>query len=304
MIKRTLYFGNPAYLFTELEQLKIKRVDEEKTYQIPIEDIGIVIIDHPQITLTQSVIAKLLENNAALISCNKTHHPTGMMLNLDGHTKQSKLFKHQLEANKPLKKGLWQITIKQKIKNQAALLKRINQENNYLLTLEKEVKSGDLTNCEAKAAGFYWKKYFVRLNEGAITRERFGAPPNNLLNYGYAILRAIIARNLVGSGLLPTLGIYHRNQYNAYCLADDIMEPYRPFVDACVLEIVRKELIINELTPEIKKQILKIPVMDVKIGNKIRPLTVAAQQTTASLSQAFKEKECCVKYPTFYAQPV
>jgi len=269
MIKRTLYFGNPAYLSTQLEQLRIKRIEEKETHQIPIEDIGIVIIDHSQITVTQSLIAKLLENNVALISCNKTHHPTGMMLNLDGHTKQSKLFKHQLEANKPLKKGLWQITIKQKIKNQAALLKRIKQENNYLLTLEKEVKSGDSTNCEAKAAGFYWKKYFDGLNAGVITRERFGAPPNNLLNYGYAILRAIIARNLVGSGLLPTLGIYHRNQYNAYCLADDIMEPYRPFVDACVLDIVKSEALIAELTPEIKRRILRIPVIDVKIENKI-----------------------------------
>lgn len=304
MIKRTLYFGNPVYLSTQLEQLRVKRIEEEETLQIPIEDIGIVIIDHSRITLTQSVIAKLLENNVALISCNKTHHPTGMMLNLDGHTKQSKLFKHQLGANKPLKKGLWQITIKQKIKNQAALLKQIKQENNYLLTLEKEVKSGDSTNCEAKAAGFYWKKYFDGLNAGAITRERFGAPPNNLLNYGYAILRAIIARNLVGSGLLPTLGIYHRNQYNAYCLADDIMEPYRPFVDACVLEIVKKNLITAELTPEIKRHILRIPVMDVKIENKIRPLMIAAQQTTASLAQAFEEKECCIKYPSFYAQPV
>lgn len=304
MIKRTLYFGNPVYLSTQFEQLKVKRIDEEETRQIPIEDIGIVIIDHSRITVTQSVIAKLLENNVALISCNKTHHPTGMMLNLDGHTKQSKLFKHQLEANKPLKKGLWQVTIKQKIKNQATLLKRIKQENNYLLTLEKEVKSGDSTNCEAKAAGFYWKKYFDGLNASAVTRERFGAPPNNLLNYGYAILRAIIARNLVGSGLLPTLGIYHRNQYNAYCLADDIMEPYRPFVDACVLEIVKSEALIAELTPEIKRRILRIPVMDVKIENKIRPLMIAAHQTTASLAKAFEEKECGIKYPSFYAQPV
>lgn len=305
MLKRTLYFGNPTYLSTELEQLKILLKETEEKSQIPIEDIGIVILDHPQITITQSVIAKLLENNVALISCNKTHHPTGLMLNLDGHTKQSKLFRHQLEASEPLKKQLWQQTVKAKITNQALLLQLIGQKNLYLKELVKTVKSGDATHNESQAAQYYWKHFFNTISDSNITRERFGAPPNPLLNYGYAVLRALVARNLVGSGLLPTLGIFHRNQYNAYCLADDIMEPYRPFVDFCVFDLVQNEIITEDLTPGLKKKLLQIPVMDVQIGQKIRPLIIAVQETTASLALSFQKKENCIKYPVFhYVNPI
>ncbi len=304
MIKRTLYFGNPAYLSTELEQLKILLKDTDTKHQAPIEDIGVVILDHPQITVTQSVIAKLLENNVALITCNKTHHPTGLMLNLDGHTKQSKLFQHQLKASEPLKKQLWQHTVKAKITNQALLLEFIGEKASYLKELAKTVKSNDTTNCEAQAAHYYWKHFFNTISNTTLTRERFGAPPNHLLNYGYAILRALVARNLVGSGLLPTLGIFHRNQYNAYCLADDVMEPYRPFVDLCVLKMVQNEIITNQLTPDIKKKLLQIPVMDVQIDKKNRPLMTAVQETTASLALSFQKKENKIKYPLFNVNTV
>lgn len=305
MIKRTLYFGNPAYLSTELEQLKIRLKENDEKHPIPIEDIGIIIIDHPQITITQSVITKLLEHNVALITCNKTHHPTGLMLNLDGHTKQSKLFKHQLEASEPLKKQLWQQTIKAKINNQDLMLQLIGHNTLYLKELAKTVKSGDTTHHEAQAAHYYWKHFFNTISNENLTRERFGSSPNHLLNYGYAILRALVARNLVGSGLLPTLGIFHRNQYNAYCLADDIMEPYRPFVDFCVLTIVQNEIITEELTPSIKKKLLQIPVMDVQIQNKKRPLMNAVQETTASLALSFQRKENQIKYPIFhYGNPI
>lgn len=299
MIKRTLYFGNPAYLSTRLEQLFVTLKNTEEKHQIPIEDIGVMIIDHPQITFTQSVMAKLLEHNAAVITCNSTHHPTGLMLNLDGHTKQSKLFKHQLEASEPLKKRLWQTCIKAKIENQAHLLHSIGNETLYLHELAQTVKSGDTGHHEAQAAQYYWKHYFNTLCDTAISRERFGSPPNHLLNYGYAILRALVARHLVGSGLLPTLGIFHRNQYNAYCLADDIMEPYRPFVDQCVLHIVQNEIITDDIPPSIKKQLLQIPVMDVKIGRKIRPLMLAVQETTASLARSFEQRKNILRCPTY-----
>lgn len=332
MIKRTLYFGNPAYLSTTNDQLVVefpmpKAVDEivkPKPYSAPIEDIGVLILDHQQITITQALIARLLANNTAVVTCDNTHHPIGLMLNLDGNTLQSRIFRAQSEASLPLKKQLWQQTISAKIQNQAAMLGLLsvtgslfNVPDKLMINYARDVKSGDSENLEAAAAGYYWKNIFTSLTVGfpdadgnirPFTRQRDGAPPNNLLNYGYAILRAIVARNLVGSGLLPTMGIHHRNQYNAYCLADDIMEPYRPYVDKVVCEIVRTALLScgNKgpiglslvLTTDLKRQLLSIPAIDVTIDGMSSPLMNAVQRTTASLAKCFEGKTRRILYPT------
>lgn len=295
MIKRTLYFGNPAYLKTINEQLVIEVQGTGETKSEPIEDIGLLILDHQQITITQALIAKLLANNVALITCNFTHHPTGLLLNLDGNTLQSQKFQVQTEASIPLKKQMWQQTIMAKLENQAALLQKEKMDNRTVLKYAKEVKSGDSDNCEAKAAVYYWKNIFPEFLE--FKREREGAPPNNLLNYGYAILRALVARSLVASGLLPTLGIHHRNQYNAYCLADDIMEPYRTFVDKVVCDIIRMNGRFLDMTPNMKKQLLGIPAMDVHIDGQKSPLMNAVQRTTASLVKCFEGESRKILYP-------
>ena len=295
MIKRTLYFGNPAYLKTANEQLVIEMHDSGESKSSPIEDIGLLILDHQQITITQALMAKLLANNTAIITCDHTHHPTGMWLSLDGHTLQSQKFQAQIEATVPLKKQLWQQTIVCKIENQAALLALQREECKLLLTYSREVKSGDSENHEAKAAAYYWKRIFPDFLE--FRRERYGPPPNNLLNYGYAILRAMVARGLTASGLLPTLGIHHRNQYNAYCLADDIMEPYRPFVDKVVCQIIRGNGKFLEMTPNMKKALLEISSMDVIIDGQKSPLMNAVQRTTASLAKCFEGKGRKILYP-------
>jgi CRISPR-associated protein Cas1 len=295
VIKRTLYFGNPAYLKTINEQLVIEMHDSGETKTTPIEDIGILILDHQQITITQSLLAKLLANNTAVISCDHTHHPTGMMLNLEGNSLQSLKFQAQIEATIPLKKQLWQQTVEYKIVNQAAVLNFERADNKLLLNLAKQVKSGDSDNCEAQAATYYWKRVFPEFLE--FRRERYGPPPNNLLNYGYAILRALVARSLVASGLLPTLGIHHRNQYNSYCLADDIMEPYRPYVDLVVCNIIRGNGKFLEMTPSMKKALLEIPALDVKIDEQKSPLMNAVQRTTASLAKCFEGKARKLLYP-------
>lgn len=297
MIKRTLYFGTPAYLKTENEQLVLTSTDTGELKTAPIEDIGMVVLDHQQITISQALIAKLLANNVAFITCDSTHHPSGLMLNLDGNTLQSQKFQAQVEASLPLKKQLWQQTVSAKLINQASMLESIRMPAKALLNWASEVKSGDSENHEAKAASFYWKRLFPDFLE--FRRERFGPPPNNLLNYGYAILRAVVARSLVGSGLLPTLGIFHKNQYNAYCLADDIMEPYRPFVDKIVVNIVRMNGKFLELTPSMKKDLLGVPAMDVSLSGEKSPLMVAVQKTTASLSRCFEGKSRKILYPDF-----
>ncbi|MBS1746747.1 MAG: type II CRISPR-associated endonuclease Cas1 [Bacteroidetes bacterium] len=300
MIKRTLYFGNPAYLKTKNEQLVIELPQSDEIKTASIEDIGLLILDNQQITITHAVIAKLLANNVALITCNDTHHPTGLLLNLDGHTLQSQRFQQQIEATVPLKKQLWQQTVMAKISNQANLFAMYRLPNKYLINLVSKVKSGDAGNCEAQAANYYWKNIFPLFP--GFKRSREGEPPNNLLNYGYAILRALVARSLVGSGLLPTLGIFHRNQYNAYCLADDVMEPYRPYVDKVVCDIVNTHGNYLGLSPDMKQQLLGIPAMDVQIDEEKSPLMNAVQRTTASLAKCFEGTSRKLLYPEFPAK--
>lgn len=309
MIKKTLEFSNPAYLSLSNEQLVIKLPEVEKAFSlpesfkkdsirtIPIEDIGVMILDNKQITVTQGVLEKLLENNCAVITCDNSHMPVGLMLPLCGNTTQSERFRDQIDASLPLKKQLWQQTIKQKIENQAVVLNSTRGEIvKNMLVWANDVKSGDPDNYEARAAAYYWKSLFPKI-EG-FTREREGVPPNNLLNYGYAILRAVVARSLVGSGLLPTLGIHHHNRYNAYCLADDIMEPYRPFVDKLVIEITDTNDNYENLTKELKIKLLSIPVLDVRINGARSPLMIAVGQTTASLYKCFSGEQRKIAYPT------
>jgi CRISPR-associated protein Cas1 len=310
MIKKTLYFGNPAYLSLKNKQLVIKLPEVEKNDQlpseikkesirtIPIEDIGVLIIDNGRITITQGVIEALLENNSALVTCDNTRMPIGLMLPLSGNKTQTERFRDQINATLPLKKQLWQQTVQSKIRNQAYVLSNKNNsivDNMYAWA--SEVKSGDPDNYEARAAVYYWANIFNEI-EG-FYRDREGIPPNNLLNYGYAILRAVVARSLTASGLLPTLGIFHRNKYNAYCLADDIMEPYRPFVDKLVCEIVAKGNDIKELTQETKFKLLNIPVIDVIMDGQRSPLMNAVGKTTSSLYKCFAGKVRKIKYPTF-----
>jgi len=304
MIKRTLYFNNPAYLSKKNNQLIIKKPENkekseaenrEKIETVPIEDIGIIILDNPQITLTHGLIGALIDNNAALVTTDKRHHPTGLFLNLDSNQVQSEKFKYQIEASSPLKKQLWQQTISAKIRNQAAMLKSRNISITNMLHWAKKVRSGDPDNFEARAAAYYWQNLFPVILK--FTRDREGDAPNQLLNYGYAILRAIVARSLVASGLLPTLGIHHHNKYNAYCLADDIMEPYRPFVDDLVCTIVENGEDFYELSTSIKKQLLSIATVDIIIEGRKSPLMVGMQRTTASLAKCFGGEQRKILYP-------
>lgn len=301
MIKRTICIESPAHLKCRNDQLVvsfsgIKGMENVPEKTAPIEDIGIIVLEHRQITISHYLLDRLLQNNVAVVTCNVTHHPTGLLLNLDGNTVQSERFRAQTEASEPLKKQLWQQTVKAKISNQARLLSHYDVPAEILKTYSQNVRSGDADNNEAKAAVYYWQNLFPPA--WLFYRKRDGAPPNNLLNYGYAILRACVARALVGSGLLPTFGIFHRNRYNAYCLADDIMEPYRPFVDAIVRGIVDETSHVAALTPELKVKLLKLPTVDVWLDDGKSPLFVAVQRTAASLAKCFLGEEKKLLYPS------
>lgn len=268
--------------------------DGERT--IPIEDIGVVVVDHKQITITSGLLESLLENNCAVITCDQRSLPVGLLLPLCGNSVQSERFRDQINASLPLKKQLWQQTVKMKIHNQRCTLEYVHGKPfKNIERWENDVKSGDPDNYEARTAVCYWKNIFPDIPD--FVRDREGDAPNSILNYGYAILRAVVARALVSSGMLPTLGIFHHNRYNAYCLADDIMEPYRPYVDRLVLNIMESVDDYSELTKHIKMQLLSIPVLDVTIKGQKRPLMIAVSQTTASLYKCFKGEVRKIDYP-------
>ena len=293
MLKKSILLENKASISTKNLQLVIKTETREST--IPIEDIGYLVIDHPEIYLSIPALNLLIDNNTAVIICNTNHLPNGMFLNLNSHHIQQEIFKNQINASAPLKKQLWQQTIIEKITNQGILLQKITSKNNNFEFLASKVLSGDSANMEGVAANFYWKSFF----EHNFKRERFGDYPNNFLNYGYAILRAATARALSGSGLLNTLGIYHKSKYNAFALADDIMEPFRPIVDEKVAEIMQNYSE-QELNTAIKAELLQILTRTVYFKEEKSPLMVALQKTASSLQQCYTGERKKIKYPKLW----
>ena len=293
MIKRTIYIGNPAYLKLYQNQMLVQEPKtKEKLGSIPIEDMALLLLDNHQVTISTQLITKLQGNNVAIITTDAHHMPFGIMLPLYGHSEYSERIKHQLQASEPLKKQLWKQTVEQKIKNQQSVLQLFDKPSEHMASYFENVRSGDTTNMEGIAAQNYWKYLF-----DGFTRERFGGEPNNMLNFGYAILRSIVARALVSSGLLPVLGVFHKNKYNPYCLADDIMEPYRPFIDKMVYNYILNNPKPTELTREIKAYLLGIATQDVLIEGKVRPLMIAVTTTTASLYKCYKGTLRQIIYP-------
>lgn len=295
MIKRTVYIGNPSVLKKKDIQLTIENTETNAINSVPIEDIGMLILDNPQIVITQALLSSLNDNNAAILVTDEKHLPYGLQLPMFSHHAFTERMYQQLESSLPLKKNLWQQTIVAKIANQAALLRELGIEDGRLQQYIKIVKSGDPQNVEGRAAAYYWDRIFGE--KSTFTRAREGEAPNNLLNYGYAVLMAIVARSLTGSGLLPAVGIHHRNKYNPWCLANDIMEPYRPYVDRLVYKIMQEEEDIEYMTTPIKKKLLQIPVIDITIEGKASPLMVGMQRTTASLASCFDGSSRKVLYP-------
>ncbi len=301
MIKKTIAFSSKVQLSFKLQQLVIKRENPvtgiAETVTRPIEDIGIIVIESEQVTLSSYLISRLLENNVGIIFCDAKHMPANMILPLQANTLQSEKSIAQIQASAPLKKQLWQQTISAKILNQGAVLNKVMGLNvGNMIKWSASVRSGDPENLEGRAAGYYWRNMFSDLEK--FRRDKDGDDIINVfLNYGYAILRAIIARSLVGSGLLPLIGIHHSNKYNANCLADDIMEPYRPYVDLLVADMVKNKHMTNGLDKEAKKLLLTIPTLDVSFGKVNRPLFVAASITTASLAKCFTKESRKITYP-------
>lgn len=295
MIKRTLFISKPYHLALKNKQLQVCERGGMVVGSAPVEDLGFLVLDHPQISFTMKLVEELNEYNVATVFCNSKHMPSSMLLPLDSHYIQSELFRAQISASEPLKKNLWKQTIETKIRNQARFLDKLGKPSVQLKTIAKNIKSGDSDNREGFAARMYWNALLGK----EFIRDRYGEPPNNFLNYGYILLRSAVARALAGSGLLGTLGIHHRNRYNAFCLADDVMEPYRPFVDEIAYDINEKYPGTFTLEKEHKAELLQLMAVDVKIGENKRPLMIALSQTTASLARCFTGEVRKISYPVF-----
>ena len=292
MLKRTLFFSTPFCLSLKDNQMVIstKQMPEEKR-TIPIEDIGFVVLEHQQTSITLPLLNALSDNNVAVIICGNDYMPNAMLMNLDSNKTQGESFRAQIEASEPLKKGLWKQVVEAKIRNQAALLNKLGKAGDKLKPYYSNVKSGDSDNREGIAAKIYWNELFG----DNFVRSREGVEPNNLLNYGYTLLRAAVARALMGSGLLPAFGIFHRNRYNAFPLADDIMEPYRPYVDEIVYHMYTNG--INKLDKDAKSQLLHILFTDTVFNKVTRPLEVGLTTTTASLVKCYMGTVKKISYP-------
>ncbi|MCM1222300.1 MAG: type II CRISPR-associated endonuclease Cas1 [Lachnospiraceae bacterium] len=292
MLKRALFFANPHQLSLKNNQMIIVSKDDVKTTKsVPIEDVGTVVLENPQSTITLPLLNALSDNNVAVVFCGANRMPNAMLMNLDANTTQGENYRAQIEASEPLKKNLWKQIVECKIRNQARLLAKMGKNGDKLKPYWMNVKSGDVENREGIAAKIYWSELFGR----QFARQRSGADPNALLNYGYTILRAAVARSLMGSGLFPAFGIFHRNRYNAFPLADDVMEPYRPYVDEIVLNLVAQGKI--ELTQEVKSALIKVLHTDTKFDKVTRPLEIGLSITSASLAKCFNGEQKKMIYP-------
>lgn len=283
MIKQTLMFTSPVSLSLKDKQMVITFKDNKDTVTRPIEDVGFVVIENPMVSITVPLLNELADNNVAVIFCDKKMMPKTMLMTLDGNTTQQESYKYQLNASLPMKKNVWKQLVECKIKNQSLLLNKVGKDGGVLKPYYLNVKSGDSDNREGAAAREYWRLLF----DDGFKREREGLPPNGMLNYGYTILRAAVTRALIGSGLYPAFGVFHRNRYNAFPLADDIMEPYRPFVDEIVYHLYYDGAV-NELDSQTKRRLLRVLFSDVKMGKVTRPLENALSLTTASLLKMYK----------------
>ena len=294
MIKQTLFFTTPVSLSLKYNRIEIRCKDVEEVITRPIEDVGVVIVENQMVHFTVPLLNALADNNVAVIFCNAQCMPNTMLMPLESNSIQQEVYRFQIEASLPTKKRIWKEIIEYKIRNQATLLDMLGRDGNILKPYYMNVLSGDSDNREGLAAKIYWQQMYGR----PFSRDRNGEAPNSLLNYGYAILRAAVARALLGSGLFPAFGLFHRNRYNAFPLADDVMEPYRPFVDYAVYRIFERspEACLDKKTKEL---LVRVLFADVKMKNQTRPLQLALSMTTASLVRALKDKKESIIYPSF-----
>lgn len=292
MIKRIVEISNPSWLHLRDQQMVIEREGVE-VGNVPVEDLGVLILDHPGISHTQGLLTACFENNVVVLVCNSKHLPSAILLPLDGHTLHSKTLRQQISATEPSCKRLWQRVVQAKIREQAKVLRSATGNDEPLRAYAEKVKSGDPENIEAQSARIYWQRLF-----GPQFRRNPETPGINvLLNYGYAVLRGAVARAVVGAGLHPALGVHHRNQYNSFALADDLMEPLRPMMDIKVYTLCELSSDTPKLTSESKRALLEVLGLESTIGERKFPMMVALHHYAASVRKVLAGEQKEVEVP-------
>ena len=286
MLKRSLVFSSPANLSLKDRQIVISlKESPEDKITAPIEDIGVVIIDNPAVSITIPLLNDLADNNVIVIICNSKGVPSSTLLSFGTNHYQGEILQSQIDITEPLKKGLWKQIVESKIKNQAALLNKLGKRGDKLKPYYNNVKSGDVDNREGIAARIYFQELFGK----GFVRERSQEGINALLNYGYTILRAATARAVVGSGLFPGIGLYHHNRSNSFPLVDDLIEPYRPFVDEAVYQLLSNNCL--ELSKNVKAKLISVLYTDVFFKRTSRPLELGLTFTTSSLTRCLRKED-------------
>jgi len=274
---------SPARLSVRLEQLVIERCEDE-TVTVPLEELAVVVVSHPAVTFTHAVLAGLAGRGGAFVVCDDRHLPVGMILPLQSHHLQSERFGHQAAASQPTQKRLWQQLVKAKVKAQGHVLKELRGDDEGLIALAARVRSGDPDNVESRAARRYWPALF---RDPAFRRNRDGDDYNRYLNYGYAVLRAVVARAICAAGLHPSLGLHHHNRYDTFALASDLMEPLRPLVDKAVVVHARLKCPDAPFDKKAKAAILNALTGRLLVEGEERTLFDVAARTASSLAQVY-----------------
>jgi CRISPR-associated protein Cas1 len=261
---------------------------------MPLDDVGVLVASHPNISYTQSVLSTLLEQGGSFVACSRNCMPVGMLLPIESNYIQTERMALQASASVPCKKRIWQQIIKAKVKSQGELLKTLYKDDEGLLGLAEKVKSGDVGNVEAQAARRYWSKLF---NDSSFRRNRDAEDQNRFLNYGYAILRAIVARGLCATGLHPSLGVHHHNRYNAFCLADDVMEPMRAIVDKVVVEYTKDWGVKAPLDNSVKRMLIGTLQEKFLYNKEKRNLFDITNRIGSSLVACFNGEKTNIMFP-------
>jgi len=293
MLKKTLFIETPSHLQIENELIKLtNKITQESNTFVP-DELGYIILENYQITASIQFFQIAATNNILIIVCDKTHNPVSYTIPLYYNTTQTQTLNNQIKLKTEHKRMIWKQIIISKIQNQANLLKKMNKDYLKLMKLLEKATLDNIETCESTASRFYWKELFEIKK---FKRDSEGEPPNNLLNYGYSILRAATARALIGSGLMPQISLHHHNKYDPLPLADDVMEPYRPFVDQIVVELVKKDDYMF-LHKGNKQELLKILACDTIINEVRRPLMIALTYTTSSLANIINNKNKKISVP-------
>ena len=292
-MKRTLLFESACRLSVKNRQLVVLNVESGEENKIPIEDIGMVVLEIQMSSITVPVFVSLIENNASVVLCDSKHMPCSILWALDSNTTQAEAYRSQTEMHDSLRNRLWKQIVEAKIRNQSLLLSEFGKDGARLKPFYMNVKNGDSSNREGAAANIYWDELFGT----SFTRGRHDDIVNTLLNYGYSVLRAAMARAIMCSGLFPAFGIFHKNRYNAFPLADDLMEPYRPYVDQVVVRLLQEG--VTTLDRTAKCAHVCIMQNDTKIADTIKPLALALSVTTASFRRCAERKDKDLVLPAF-----